>query len=393
MDNANQQDNDQEIIDTRSTQIEALSTETLKVATEALVEAYRVPLGRGIGMESQDDSKAKGLIARMGEKIQQFFKWVRELVAKLVDFLSGKDHKRKGLIDDIDEFEKKYKGKDKVRIDVKIAGQDPDDLATYPPAYRLMVTTRAQYIIRKQQVLEACNKMGESQVYFAAQFMHRGKEKAELAETFTAVADKLAGSLNTLLKEIGPTKSISEITAIINKTYDDFRKVSVLAFKNEAPNEGVQEYLDEFKNKLRFQGTSPEDLIPVIGDALRDSSAAEIKLSTQLKNLQTGLNKFEEFKLTSVNAAATREEKPGETTSQDYYQALALLQKMVTQTISTLRTLITQVTISDEYCSSVRSAMNAYESVVGTLRDLTGRKGDLDKVTSDLFEQVSKEFL
>lgn len=385
MDNANQQDNDQEIIDTRSTQIEALSTETLKVATEALVEAYRVPLGRGIGMESQDDSKAKGLIARMGEKIQQFFKWVRELVAKLVDFLSGKDHKRKGLIDDIDEFEKKYKGKDKVRPDVGNA----DISGASTPAYKLLVTVRAQYIVRKQQLMDSSNKLGEASVYFGAQFMHRGKEKAELAETFTAVADKLAGNIATLLTTVSSSKSIPDTTSAINKAYDEFRKASVLAFKNEAPNEGVQGYLAEFKNKLRFQVISPEDLIPVIGDALRDSSATEIKLSAQLKSLQTSLDKFEELKATGVK----RDEESGETTSQDYYQALALLQKMVTQTISTLRALIGQLSVNDQYYSSVRSAMNAYESVVSTLRDLTGRKADLDKETLALFEQVSKEFL
>lgn len=372
--------------------------DSLKLSTEALIEAYKLPSAMRLGMEAQEDSK--GFLEAMAEKVKQFFKWVRELVAKVIAFFTGRKKSKEDVAKEIRDFERKYKGTDKIMLlegptlSTEDYNREQDADRQLSSEYQTLKTSRAAYVARKRALWIATNKICERQVYFAIQFLQKRRENAEFVETQTLVVKKMVDLVDRLRSSLGSGTSgrpLPDMTKTANEIFDEYRRVAVNIFNNNDPIKGAQEFISHLSARIRFQQASPEDLIVMVGEVLFQSVAIENDMISALSSVQKSLNDFKELEM--VKRSQYTHVEAGDQVVQDYYQALALSQKVIAGAMGTLRVFAQQMVLPDQYYELSRATMNAYENVAEILRDVKPRRNSLDDQARTLLDQMTREFV
>lgn len=373
-------------IDELSTAVETHALESFRLTNEALARSFG---SLSVSLESHDGD---GLISRIKEAVKAFFEKVRKLIDRIIDFFKSDVNKKEETIQDIKDFESKNKGRDKVNIsDENVATEDFATFVEQETAeYKILKLARDNFVTRKKALWLATNKICETRTFFAAKFLHKGREVKEFIDTATVGTVELVKLSNALYAEINKTSELSRSIELIAEYKEKFRRVSADMFNENDPIKGVQQFTSKLDERIRFQQVPTEDLVVMVGDVLFSSVSIENDLIAALASLQKTVDGIKEMELIERSQYYKGEKVPQE--AEDYYRSLIDAQRMVIQSISVLRHFMRNLQIPEQYFTLVQATMNAQESVVERLKTITPHRSNLDERASKLFEKMLKEF-
>ncbi len=398
MNDLNDEVSNQQLIDEELTLTYTAAEKALEVANEALVDVYSVGYSLtkdGIGLE--DNSGSKNIFAKMAEKIREFFKWIKSVIAKMINYLKNKSDDKKDIVSEIKEFENKYRGKDKILLlenKSSIASEDfsnTDALQTHEVSseLRALTSARATYIARKTALWRATESICSGKGYLTSLFAQKKQLSKEYETIFTYIDKDLTKLITDTFSSVSKSRSLTDMTEMIMAAKIEYKEQLYKQIQSSDIQKDLAATLKNMGETVAFNQVSPEDLIPVIGQVLWVTSSTDNQLIESLSLIEKIMKEFKEYD--AIRHSQHEFSDESDKVIADYYQALAILQKMASGLVGALNIIRQSIAIPDSYYDLTRSAMNAYESVVDLLNRL--KANELDDEAKSLYAQMTKEFI
>lgn len=384
-----------ETLDLRMQQANQAANSALSLANEALLQYFSrgyIPEDSKLALESQEEQKS--FFKRIGEKIQAFFKWIGDVISRIIDFFFGSKKKKeeKELEDELNKFFKENtkaeSGFSKSSFEKDVESmmdelkKEPEE-ASLKNGYDELTQNYLAHLARRKTLFTYLEYRVQKSFFTAVVFSGHGSGLREFDNVLDLVTGTTSKTVSKFYRSGDLSASIEDIGAFVAKTKQEYQKLNIDTLENFVTttiSSGLEKIGSfEFRKDAILQVPSYLAMVreraAKVEKVLSDLSIAFLDADKQFKS---GFEK-------ALNADA------GDTQATDEFNTIAEMNKIIRYIVGAARVLLSDLRITGGLDLAFQAYQNSYERMKSAVQKYSNQK-EYTVRTIMLAKKLSTEF-